>query len=102
MVWSYLSNKYLKLQTDKDGYLVVKLRDNKNNTYVTKFIHRLIAEAYIPNPDNKETVDHIDGNSDNNSEENLRLICPNCHSLTSTYRGANRGHGRNITWTIKN
>lgn len=47
-------------------------------------------------------VDHIDGNSDNNSEENLRLICPNCHSLTSTYRGANRGHGRNITWTIKN
>lgn len=46
-------------------------------------------------------VDHIDGNSDNNSEENLRLICPNCHSLTSTYRGANRGKGRKITWTIK-
>ena len=46
-------------------------------------------------------VDHIDGNPENNTEENLRLICPNCHSLTSTYRGANRGHGRNITWTIK-
>lgn len=46
-------------------------------------------------------VDHIDGNSDNNSEDNLRLICPNHHSLTSTYRGANRGRGRNITWTIK-
>ena len=46
-------------------------------------------------------VDHIDGNSDNNSEDNLRLICPNHHSLTSTYRGANRGNGRNITWTIK-
>ena len=46
-------------------------------------------------------IDHIDGNSDNNSEENLRLICPNCHSLTATYRGANRGHGRNITWTLK-
>lgn len=43
-------------------------------------------------------VDHIDGNSENNSESNLRLLCPNCHSLTSTYRGANRGHGRNITW----
>lgn len=27
--------------------------------------------------------------------------CLNCHSLTSTYREANRGHGRNITWTIK-
>ena len=46
-------------------------------------------------------IDHIDGNSENNSENNLRLICPNCHSLTATYRGANRGHGRNITWSIK-
>lgn len=46
-------------------------------------------------------IDHIDGNSENNSEENLRLICPNCHSLTATYRGANRGNGRNITWVIK-
>ena len=46
-------------------------------------------------------IDHIDGNSENNSEENLRLICPNCHSLTETYKGANRGNGRNITWTIK-
>ena len=46
-------------------------------------------------------IDHIDGNSENNSEDNLRLICPNCHSLTSTYRGANRGSGRKITWNIK-
>lgn len=46
-------------------------------------------------------IDHIDGNSENNSEDNLQLLCPNCHSLTSTYRGANRGHGRNITWSIK-
>lgn len=46
-------------------------------------------------------IDHIDGDSENNSESNLRLICPNCHSLTPTYRGANRGNGRNITWTIK-
>lgn len=46
-------------------------------------------------------VDHIDGNSENNSESNLQLLCPNCHSLTSTYRGANRGFGRNITWLPK-
>lgn len=44
-------------------------------------------------------VEHIDGNSQNNSEENLTLLCPNCHSLTSTYRGLNKGNGtRNITW----
>lgn len=46
-------------------------------------------------------IDHIDGNSENNIESNLRLICPNCHSLTSTYRGANRGHGRKISWFKK-
>jgi hypothetical protein len=36
-------------------------------------------------------LDHIDGNSDNNSAENLRLICPNCHAQTETYKVANKG-----------
>ena len=36
-------------------------------------------------------VDHIDGDSSNNAEENLRLICPNCHALTSTYKALNKG-----------
>lgn len=39
-------------------------------------------------------IEHIDGNYLNNSEENLILLCPNCHSLTATYKGANRGNGR--------
>ena len=39
-------------------------------------------------------VEHIDGNYMNNNEENLILLCPNCHSLTSTYKGANRNYGR--------
>lgn len=45
-------------------------------------------------------IDHINGNSEDNSEDNLQLLCPNCHSLTPSYRGANRGHGRNITWIL--
>ncbi len=40
------------------------------------------------------TVNHIDGHWKNNKEENLELICPNCHSLTSTYGSLNRGNGR--------
>ena len=39
-------------------------------------------------------IEHIDGDFTNNSEENLTLLCPNCHSLTATYKGANKGHGR--------
>ena len=39
-------------------------------------------------------ADHIDGNWKNNSEINLRLICPNCDSLSGTYAGLNRGRGR--------
>lgn len=36
-------------------------------------------------------LDHIDGNADNNAADNLRLICPNCHAQTETYKGANAG-----------
>lgn len=39
-------------------------------------------------------VEHIDGNYRNNKEENLILLCPNCHSLTSTYKGTNLNNGR--------
>jgi 5-methylcytosine-specific restriction endonuclease McrA len=39
-------------------------------------------------------LEHIDGNSENNSLDNLSIICPNCHSQTPTYKGANKGKGR--------
>jgi predicted nucleic acid-binding Zn ribbon protein len=39
-------------------------------------------------------VEHVDGNSQNNSPNNLTLLCPNCHSLTSTYKALNKGKGR--------
>jgi len=39
-------------------------------------------------------VDHIDGNYKNNNILNLRLLCPNCHSLTSNYKSLNKGNGR--------
>ena len=39
-------------------------------------------------------LEHIDGNSENNLEENLSILCPNCHSQTDTYKGRNAGNGR--------
>lgn len=42
----------------------------------------------------KLECDHIDGNPRNNVIDNLRLICPNCHSQTDTYKAKNKGKGR--------
>ena len=39
-------------------------------------------------------LEHIDGNSENNSLENLSILCPNCHSQTPTYKAKNIGQGR--------
>ena len=54
----------------KSGYLTIDLWENNKSTKVT--IHRLVAETFIPNPDNKPCVDHINGNRLDNSIENLR------------------------------
>lgn len=39
-------------------------------------------------------LEHIDGNSENDVLENLKLLCPSCHSLTATYKALNKGKGR--------
>jgi len=61
--------KQLKTRVATIGYLCVDL--NANGINVQKHIHRLIAEAFIPNPENKPTVNHKDGNKLNNDISNL-------------------------------
>ena len=71
-IWSYRSKKFLKPFADKNGYLKVGLyKDNKKKNFL---IHRLVALAYIPNPDGLETVDHIDGNKEHNYINNLQWM----------------------------
>lgn len=54
---------------DKGGYITVSL--SKKSKQKTLKVHRLVALAFIPNPDGKITVNHIDGNKHNNSVKNL-------------------------------
>ena len=61
--------KKLKPSIDKDGYEKVVL--TKNGVRKTYLVHRLVATAFLPNPDNKATVNHIDGNKRNNNVNNL-------------------------------
>jgi hypothetical protein len=43
-------------------------------------------------------LDHIDGNADNNTPENIRLLCPNCHSQTETFCGRNKKNSKRSTY----
>lgn len=62
-------NAIISPRIDRGGYLAVRLsRDGK--TY-TRFVHRLIGFAFVPNPDNKPFINHKDGNKTNNQIENL-------------------------------
>lgn len=44
-------------------------------------------------------LDHIDGDHTNSAENNLRMLCPNCHSQTDTYKSKNSGRGRHYRRT---
>lgn len=68
-VWSYYSKKFLKPGATNNGYLqVILYKDGKMKHYK---IHRLVAEAYIPNPENLPEINHKDENKTNNCLQNL-------------------------------
>lgn len=56
------------------GYPTVKIRNSKTGFQKSMKVHRFVAEAFIPNPDNKPYIDHIDTNPENNNVENLRWV----------------------------
>lgn len=56
----------------KDGYPQVVIWKNNKGTF--KLVHRFVAKAFIPNPENKPCVNHIDGNKANNKVENLEWV----------------------------
>jgi hypothetical protein len=85
-VKSYCSGKekILKPGTKKDGYLFVNL--SKNGTSKTYLIHRLVAQAFIPNLDKKTEINHKDGNKQNNCVKNLEWVThiENCKHASKT------------------
>lgn len=68
----FRNGKLMKQQTNTYGYKHIHLCIGGKVT--TCLVHRLVAMAFIPNPDGKPCVDHIDGNRKNNSVDNLRWV----------------------------
>lgn len=74
-VYSHKRNKLLSATTtgwSHGGYCVVCL--SKNGKQKMKYAHRLVAEAFIPNPENKPEVNHIDHDNHNNLVTNLEWV----------------------------
>lgn len=86
---------------------VNRFKNGESNTLSNHAIKKLLLREYFI--DNKCVhcdlsewqgqklnleLDHIDGNNFNNDISNLRLLCPNCHSLTNTYCGKNKNTGK--------
>ena len=66
------NNHELKQVANRNGYSMVKLCRNGYEKNCST--HRLVAEAFIPNPHNKQTVNHIDGDKSNNDVTNLEWV----------------------------
>ena len=71
-VWTTTYNRFLRPHLTNRGYLRVNL--SKDKTVKQASVHRLVAEAFIPNPKGLTDVDHINGDKLNNKVENLQWI----------------------------
>tara|TARA_R110000796_G_scaffold158453_1_gene275157 strand:- start:411 stop:869 length:459 start_codon:yes stop_codon:yes gene_type:complete len=91
-VYSKKSKIFLK-PSDCRGYLQISLC--KNGKKKTLKIHRLVALHYIPNPENKPHIDHIDRDPSNNNIDNLRWV-------TCLENHQNKGDFKNNTSGVKN
>jgi len=73
-VYSEIRNRFMKPAVNTRGYLICNFTNDTTKKKKTMTIHRLVARLHIPNPDNKEQVDHIDRDTRNNNVANLRWV----------------------------
>ena len=92
-----LSGKILKGRLSKSGYLQVSIKMLDTQKFQNQYIHRLVAEYFIPNEDNKREVNHKDGNKINNNVENLEWVTPSENQIhRQKILGKNKTSNRRI------
>lgn len=95
------NSKHLRLRTRirPDGYEQIGIWMEDTNKRKWFPVHRLVAVAFIPNPDNKPFVNHIDGNKSNNNVSNLEWVTPKenmFHSVNVLRKGLGEGNGNSV------
>ena len=71
-IWSLKTKKFISSHKTRSGYERVTLRDTQDDNKAKHFlVHRLVAQAYVPNPQCKDEVNHINSIRDDNRVENL-------------------------------
>lgn len=71
-VYNRITKHMLTPQKNKDGYMQITIRYGEE--YLCYKVHRLVGEAFIDNPDQKATINHKDGNKENNRVDNLEWM----------------------------
>ena len=92
-VFSKKRNRFIKQHKNYKGYLRVHLCNDESIKFFR--VHRLVGLHYIPNPENKPMIDHINREKDDNRKENLRWA-------TGTENQQNTGFQKNNKLGIKN
>lgn len=89
-----LRDSLLKPNTSEWGYLYVVL--SVNGQRKTEYVHRLVADAFVPGFDNGLEVNHIDGNKTNNNDENLEWVTKSMNNQHAIDSGLRKPSGTRI------
>lgn len=97
-IFSKRSQRFLKASLKENGYVYIELNIEGDVYY--KRVHRLVAETYIPNPDNKLMVNHKDGNKSNNHFTNLEWVSGSENNIHAIENGLFDPNKQSHTYVI--
>lgn len=100
-IYSLLSAKIMKTHGDKDGYQQLRMTVEKGKAVTVK-AHRLIAQTFIPNPENKPFVNHKNGNKEDNTVSNLEWCTAKENNIHVRQTGLLNDYGINNSRAVCN